>query len=335
MKKISVVMPVYNGEEYLREAINSILNQTFTDFEFIIVNDGSTDGSEDIIKSYNDSRIVYLKNDKNKGIVYSLNRGLDEVKGKYIARMDCDDISLPYRFQKQYDYMEKHPNVAVCGTNIEFIGSKSGVFGAVVNSAWLKASMFFSSVLAHPTVMMRTAVIHGENLHYDPIFEKVEDFELWTRISDKHEINNLEEILFRYRIHPKQITQNYSYVEENSFRKLKRRELEKLKFEYSEAEFDSFVKYCFRFTDLIYTDICRINSFCEKAYEANRKEKVYVQAALGKVMSDCITCACSEVELTEEQKMTIYRESIFAKKWFRYYVLAARKIAVFTNRLIE
>jgi glycosyltransferase involved in cell wall biosynthesis len=106
--KISILMPVYNGEKYLREAIDSILNQTFTDFEFLIVDDGSTDNSVEIINSYQNSRINLVKNDKNEGLVYTLNRGLSLAKGEYIARMDCDDISLPERLKKQIDFLDSN-----------------------------------------------------------------------------------------------------------------------------------------------------------------------------------------------------------------------------------
>ena len=117
MPVISVIMPVYNTKEkFLREAVESILNQTFTDFEFIIINDGSDSITEDIILSYKDLRIKYLKNEQNLGIVQSLNKAVKTAKGKYIARMDADDISMPHRLEKQYEFMENHPQCGVCGT---------------------------------------------------------------------------------------------------------------------------------------------------------------------------------------------------------------------------
>lgn len=333
MPKVSVIMPVYNAQKYLKDAIDSILNQTFTDLEFIIINDGSSDKSTEIIESYSDPRIRYFTNKENMGIVATLNRGLELATGKYIARMDSDDISHPDRIQKQYDYMEKHPRLAVLGTNIEFIGARDGSSTAVVNPKWVKASMFFSSALAHPSVMLRGDILKRENYHYDATYEKVEDYELWTRISEKYQLNNLQETLFQYRIHAKQITQNYTDTEENSFRMLKKRELEKLNIEYSNDEFDSFVKYCFHFDELTYEDIYRLNKFCKRAYDANKKIKLYSQVALGKVMSDCITYACNVIELTVEQKRNIYRESLFVRKYFRCFSLLARKVSVLINHV--
>ena len=113
---VTVLMPVYNGEMYLREAIDSILHQTFTDFEFLIINDGSTDNSETIILSYDDSRIRYEKNDSNLKLIATLNKGIELAKGKYIVRMDADDISIPDRIEKQVAFLEKNPDVGICGS---------------------------------------------------------------------------------------------------------------------------------------------------------------------------------------------------------------------------
>ena len=125
MKKISVLMPAYNAEKYIGEAIESILNQTYKDFEFIIINDGSIDRTEDIILSYDDPRIIYLKNKENSGIVASLNNGLKQAKGQYVARMDADDISLPTRFEKQLQYMESNQHIFVLGTSLILFGENS------------------------------------------------------------------------------------------------------------------------------------------------------------------------------------------------------------------
>ena len=150
-------MPAYNAEQYICEAIESILNQTYKDFEFIIINDGSTDRTKEIIKSYNDPRIVYLENEKNSGIVVTLNKGLDFATGEYIARMDADDVASPKRFEKQVAYMGKNKGIGVLGTGIIIFGEgmaeKSYSFSS--NARQAKADLFFNSSLAHPTVMIR------------------------------------------------------------------------------------------------------------------------------------------------------------------------------------
>ena len=119
--KVAVLMSVYNGEKYLREAINSILSQTFNDFEFLIINDGSTDGTADILKSYTDSRIKIINNEKNIGLTKSLNKGLKIAKGEYIARQDADDISMPERLKEEVAFLEIHKDYAVVGTFVKIL----------------------------------------------------------------------------------------------------------------------------------------------------------------------------------------------------------------------
>lgn len=207
---VSVIMPVYNGERFLREAIDSILNQTYYNFELIIINDGSIDRSEETILSYTDSRIRYLVNEKNSGICVTLNKGLDVAKGKYVARLDCDDIAMPERFAKQVVFLEQHPEIGVLGSDIVTFGEGQNdrYFDFVHDKEGCKAGLVFASCFAHPAVMLRTSVIREHNLHYDDAYRGLEDFELWYRISHYTDLTNLPEALTRYRKHPAQVTQN-------------------------------------------------------------------------------------------------------------------------------
>ena len=152
---VSVVMSVYNGGEFLKDAINSILSQSYKNFEFIIINDGSSDNFSEILELYDDERIKVLNNQENKGLVYSLNRGLLESIGKYIVRMDADDISLPNRIEKQVEFMQREPEVGVCGSYIEIFGDtikrKVQRFPSNVNVN--EAFLLFSTCLAHPSVI--------------------------------------------------------------------------------------------------------------------------------------------------------------------------------------
>lgn len=206
MPKVSVLMPVYNTEEsYLREAIESILNQTFSDFEFIILNDGSTNNAQDVILSYSDSRINYVINEKNLGLIKTLNKGFDLAKGEYIARMDSDDISLPERFQKQVNFMDENPNVHVVGTWYEWF-PKCKVQKPATNDKAIKECLLASSnSIAHPTVMLRKSVIDNLQARYDENFAYVEDYALWLSLIDKVDFANIDEILLKYRIHPNSV----------------------------------------------------------------------------------------------------------------------------------
>ncbi|MDR2056690.1 MAG: glycosyltransferase [Dysgonamonadaceae bacterium] len=207
--EISVVMAVYNGEKYLKEAIDSIRSQTFGNFEFIIINDGSTDTTSEIIFSYSDPRIVYLENETNKGLVYSLNRGLSSSKGKYIARMDADDIALPQRLQIQFNYMEAHPEIGICGSNVEaFFNTKkkSVIIRFPKTDKLIKVFPFFQSPFSHPSVIMRKETLVKNNLSYTDKFLHAEDYALWVELLRYTKAYNIPRVLLRYRIHEASVT---------------------------------------------------------------------------------------------------------------------------------
>ncbi len=207
--KISVVMPVYNGEKYLSEAIESILCQTLSDFEFIIIDDGSTDKTLDIIQSYmrHDGRIVLISRE-NRGLIASLNEGLDSAKGKYIARMDADDISCKARFEKQYLFLEENPDVGVCGSWAEVFGEniKTKVWKMPFADKELRPRLIFSVPFAHPSVMMRREIIDETGLRYHPKYKNAEDYKFWLDLSKYTQFSNIQEVLIKYRYHNQSIS---------------------------------------------------------------------------------------------------------------------------------
>lgn len=208
MPKISVVMPVYNTDEkYLREAIESILNQTYKNFEFIIINDGSTNDAEDIILSYRDSRILYIKNEQNLGLIKTLNKALYMAKCEYIARMDSDDISLPTRFEKQVDFLDKNPDVDILGTWFNCI-PRNRVIETLSKDKEIKECMLVNSNnIGHPTVTFRKSLIERFGIKYDEKYSYAEDYALWLSLIDKVKFANIPEILLNYRIHSNSVCQ--------------------------------------------------------------------------------------------------------------------------------
>lgn len=208
---VSVVMPAYNAAKYLREAIDSILSQTFTDFEFIIINDGSSDLSKQIIQSYTDSRIVYIENEQNSGICVTLNKGLDAARGRYIVRMDSDDIALPHRLAIQVDYMDKNPNVGVAGCMVERFYDddilKHDFPPSETDFYQCKADLLLSTCVAHPATIIRKSILDKHNLRYDDFFRGMEDYHLWWRMARHTFITNIPRVLLKYRIHKEQVTQ--------------------------------------------------------------------------------------------------------------------------------
>lgn len=208
--RISVLMTAYNAEKYIAQAIESILNQTYTDYEFIIINDGSTDDTPNIIRHYadSDSRIIFIDNKQNQGLIAVLNQGLDMARGEFIARMDADDISLPKRFEKQVAYLDANPDVGVLGTLIHGFGTMdaAGIQIPVVTVF----DMLKQNYIAHPSVMMRKGVLDKYNLRYSPDYKHCEDMELWSRMIFLTKFHNLMEVLLMYRISGNNIsTQNW------------------------------------------------------------------------------------------------------------------------------
>ncbi len=211
--KVSVIMPVFNASTYLGEAIQSILNQTFTDFEFIILNDGSTDQSEQVILSFADKRIRYVKNDRNSGVIFTLNKGIDMAQGEWIARMDGDDISDSRRFEKQLEYLNTHAGSVVLATRISLINEKGDISGvwkddeAAITCPQIRAWLPRNNCIAHPTIMMRTAVLKKYRYHENQLHS--EDYDLWLRlVSDGIDIHKLNEPLLNHRIHTSSVTRS-------------------------------------------------------------------------------------------------------------------------------
>ncbi len=208
--RISVLMTAYNAEKYIAQAIESILNQTYTDYEFIIINDGSTDDTPNIIRGYadSDSRIVFVDNKENQGLIAVLNQGLDMAHGEFIARMDSDDISLPQRFEKQVAYLDANPDVGVLGTLIHGFGimDAPGIQIPVVTVF----DLLKQNYIAHPSVMMRKALLDKYNLRYNPDYKHCEDLELWSRMIFLTKFHNVMQVLLKYRISGNNIsTQNW------------------------------------------------------------------------------------------------------------------------------
>ncbi|HIH96832.1 MAG TPA: glycosyltransferase [Thermoplasmata archaeon] len=199
--KISVVMSVHNGEKYLKEAIESVLRQTYQDFEFIIVEDASNDKTDKILKSFDDPRIKIIRNQENLGLTKSLNKGIKAAKGKYIARMDADDISIPHRFEMQVEFLEKNTDYAVVGSSYYQVnenGKVISIVGVLTTDSDIRNGLKRQNWFGHGSVMMRKdAVLKVEG--YDERFRYAQDYDLWLRIAENYKMANLEEPFYCWR----------------------------------------------------------------------------------------------------------------------------------------
>jgi Glycosyltransferases involved in cell wall biogenesis len=201
MPKITVAMPVYNDAVYLREAVNSILAQTYKDFELLIVDDGSTDGSLDIISSYRDRRIRVIRHKDNRGRPHARNTALDAADSEYFAWMDGDDISLPERLSEQIAFMDAHHHVSVCSTWVQCFGEKTDVEKMPTKSGEISACCVFAPALCNPASCLRLSDIRKHDIHYDVKLLRAQDFAFWgdLLLGAQAVAANLPKVLFRWR----------------------------------------------------------------------------------------------------------------------------------------
>lgn len=206
---VSVVMSVYNDEKYVSLAIDSILNQSHKNFEFIIINDGSTDETLEILKEYEakDSRIVLI-DQENKGLTKSLNIGIKKANGKYIARMDSDDISHPQRLQKQVEFLEINQEYGLVGTNVEKIdanGNHIEFNTTKYTNEGIQKTLYTRNCFAHGSVMINKELV-AKDLYYDEEFKYAQDYRLWAKIAKKFKVANLQDSLYKLRLHENSIS---------------------------------------------------------------------------------------------------------------------------------
>lgn len=310
--KVSVLMPVYNGAQYLQEAIDSILNQTFKDFELIIIDDGSLDESAEIIRlnADNDSRIVPLKNRQNLGICVTLNKGLDAAKGEYIIRMDCDDISHPDRFAVQVDFMDSHPDYGMAGSKIRVFGEGIKPYIFCFDEDWrmCMADMIFSTCVAHPAVILRNNVIQKYNLRYDDRFRGVEDFYMWWQLAKFSKITNIQKPLLNYRIHKKQVTKNYkneiylkmlqSFLEERLFF---------LKVDLSKRQKEIVIRYILKDYQFNDEEMCEFIETCSKILYSIKKNNREIFSSTKLVLAEAISLCMIKSKLITKSVNFYYR----------------------------
>ena len=286
-KKISVVMSTYNTPvPILKEAVESILHQTLTDFEFIIIDDGSTDDSRDYLAALQDNRIRLIRNSENIGQTKSLNIGLMAAKGKYIARMDSDDISLPTRFEKQYDYMEHHPNVTLCGSRISFIGDRKGTSSGKWRRKFENMDDYRINLLftnpgpPHPTFFMRHEILKKHGIMYDENLHYAQDYGMNTVLCRYGDVVILDDPLVLYRIHDGQISTAKKEKQLQCDKLIKKGLLTELLGDVSAEEVDFHLYYSkglYRKAAVISPDVA---AWYKRLLKANSRLKIYNQRKL-------------------------------------------------------
>lgn len=275
---VSVIMSTHKTkEEYLRDSINSILNQTYTNFELIVVCDGAEE-DEKILSNINDKRIKIIKNDTKKGLAISLNKAIDISNGKYILRMDSDDIAQRNRIEKQVEYMDKNINVDIASCFYKTFGIENKtIVTPFIHSDEIKAMLLIKPILLHPGIIMRKTFIDKHNMRYDEKFLYAQDFELWARYKNKCTMAIIPQKLMNYRRHENQVGQNKPKEQNEFAKKVLERNLRELKIDeenYIYLEILSGRKKC--------DSLEEVQKFCKLVYEKNN---IYDSKTLEMILS--------------------------------------------------
>ncbi len=279
---VTVLMPVYNGENTIRDAIESILRQTYREFEFLIIDDGSTDKSVEIVRSYRDSRIRLVSSEQNSGIAASLNHGVNLATGKYLARMDCDDLSLPERLNNQVEYMEQHPETGVLGTGVYTMKHKR----PAKKRSWpesdpeIKINLLFQNSFFHPSVMLRKSMLGNDP--YPTELRYAQDYGLWISLASRTQFANLAQQLVQYRTHSTQVTKTSGHEQAANARTVRQHYLTTLFASTTAEEIELHHCIAERNRD---TDLEKAGKWLENIIEANRSKQHFPDDLLCKVLA--------------------------------------------------
>jgi glycosyltransferase involved in cell wall biosynthesis len=303
--KVTVIMPVYNAAAYIYEAIDSILKQSFTDFELLIINDGSTDASMQIVESFKSPKIRVLHNLTNKGLVFTRNRGIEEAKGEYLAWLDADDYALPQRLETQVNFMENHKNIALLGSYTDYMYANGEIFYTAMpktNTEELPIWLLFQNCFPQSSVMIRkNALFYSNkstssnsnlsqvspiNLRYREEFPPAEDYDLWVQLAYYQELANLPQTLVRHRKHDENTSRKMSVEQENNILKILNYQLENLGILPNKEELKlhrQLSHYAFSPNLLTYQ---QIENWLTKLKIANDKTKKYLPKYFNQVIAE-------------------------------------------------
>ena len=279
--RVTVLMPIYNAEKYLQAAIDSILSQSFKNFEFLIIDDGSTDRTAQIVQSYVDDRIRYIAYTVNLGIAHTLNRGLELSEGEYIVRMDSDDTCHRHRIERQVSFMDRHPRIGASGTWITFMGDQPGwVDRSPVGEKVVNAYLLLDNPMFHPSVILRRRMFHDHHLCYDPAFSRTEDYDLWSRAAASFPLDNLPEPLLKFRCHSASVTGSSAREMRAQTYRILGRELKRLRLDPSDEElfFHHKISRGYRLDRL--ESLARAENWFSRLVSQNKREGIFDEEAM-------------------------------------------------------
>lgn len=317
--KISVIMSVYNAEKFVSKTIDSILMQKFIDFEFLIVDDCSSDKSFEIISNYNDSRIKVFRNEKNLGYIQSLNKLIFHSAGDYIARQDHDDISLPNRLKLQVHFMENNPDVGICGTNARFFGEKKSLTSLPTNDMDIRSNLIIRNPFIHSSIMIRRKLfLVNDTLKYDISYYPAEDYYLWFNVSIQAKLANLPNVLLLIRWHRNNVSSLNESIQIEKFNNIRYKILEHTLSIVLTEEEKRLHNLIPSIKNISFSDISLLEKWYLKILVHNEEKNCLSASALHKVLLTYWTIACFRTkDISLLKRIKVYSSS----KIFKFSIL--------------
>ncbi len=333
MTEISVILPVYNAASFVGEAIKSLLNQTFTDFEILALNDGSTDQSEQVILGFKDDRIRYIVSEENKGLIHQLNLGIKEAQGKYIARLDADDIAFPERLSIQYRFMQENPTVVLCGSYASVMGDETRILSHAKEDADIRIELLQHNAFIHSTVMYRKDIIEKHNLVFDEHYKHAEDYHMWVLLSSFGKLANIPQSLIQYRMHEHQVSRQFEQMLNKHADKIRRLQIAKLKGRSLTAAEDQ-LHFALFYPALFMQSIGDVYKWTRGLKYDNNKKGLYAQAKFNTWLEQKYVYLLKDRFLWSKSKISI-RDFLGSRVLLNSGLSFKEKISLIKNNIVS
>jgi hypothetical protein len=304
---VTVLLPAYNAETWLREAVDSVLHQSFADFELLIIDDGSTDRTERLLGEYSDSRIRVVRHERNRGLIPSLNHGFELARGRLVARMDADDVAQRRRLGLQVAFMDANPEVGICGTWFRLRrGWRRITVRPPTNHDEIAARLFFRSAFGHPTVMLRREFLEKTGLRYDPQALHAEDYDLWVRARGLTRLANLAQALLDYRVHDNQISLQQLQPQSESAARIRLQQLALMQPGASAEEKRLHLRVCEPQLSSSSADLIAARSWLDLLEETNCRDGMFHPGGFADALANSWFYCCLRTSLGPHEVLPIY-----------------------------